>query len=103
VVEQPGARYERGASSRPPGVNGCATDTGCGGLDDARWRSLLDLRAVPVVSTTLAGARCSTNGFRWSSSPERGTSDTGQPVGFVRIVAPTQGLAELIGGSLRAE
>ena len=29
--------------------------------------------------------------------------DTGVPVGYVQVVAPTQGLAELIGGSLRAE
>jgi hypothetical protein len=29
--------------------------------------------------------------------------ETGEPVGYVRVVAPTQGLAELIGGSLRAE
>ncbi|MCW2774177.1 MAG: hypothetical protein JWN91_2503 [Nocardioides sp.] len=61
---------------------------GCGGLDDARWRSLLDQRRWrPLVeqvalrpcrdpgsegrgvSTTLAGARCSTDGggVRWSS------------------------------------
>jgi hypothetical protein len=28
---------------------------------------------------------------------------SGKPIGFVQVVAPTQGLAELIGGSLRAE
>jgi hypothetical protein len=33
VVEQPGARNERPASSRPTD-HGHATDTGCGGLDD---------------------------------------------------------------------
>jgi len=29
--------------------------------------------------------------------------DTGKPIGFVQVVAPTEALAELIGGSLRAE
>jgi hypothetical protein len=42
VVEQPGARYERRASSRPSTDHGHVTDIGCG------------------VSTTLAG--CSASG-----------------------------------------
>jgi hypothetical protein len=36
VVEQPGARNERRASSRPPTDHGYATDIGYRGLDDAR-------------------------------------------------------------------
>jgi hypothetical protein len=44
LVEQPAARDERRASSRPPGVNGYVSETGSRGLDDARLRSLLDQR-----------------------------------------------------------
>jgi hypothetical protein len=47
VVEQPGARNERRASSRPPTDHGHATDTGYGGLDDIvgrACRGLLDHR-----------------------------------------------------------
>jgi hypothetical protein len=36
VVEQPGARNERRASSRPPTDDGYVNDIGRGGLDDAR-------------------------------------------------------------------
>ena len=121
VVEQPGARDEStgvveatgtglddarwrslldhrlgsgGRAARSEGrATGVVEATGTG-LDDARWRSLLDHRLVPVVEQP--GARDAATGvveatgtglddarwrslldhrrFRWSSSPERGTS-----------------------------
>ena len=64
MVEQPGARNERRASSRPPGTHPLGQCVDRPGVDDARWRSLLDHRRVPVVEQP--GAR---NERRASSRP----------------------------------
>ena len=77
VVERPGARNERRASSRPrnpPTPPTCRPTVASGGSVPRSRRRSLALAARPPGSTTLAGARCSTR-FRWSTSPERGTSD----------------------------